>query len=88
MKRKEYQKPSAQTFAVESVIMQDAVSVNTDVWGNQTEAESRRHLNKLWDEDEDDYIDLDEFIDDEDEALDEPNSDEKPENNEGKEIKS
>ena len=55
MEKKEYQKPSAQAIAAENVIMQDAVSVNTDVWGNQTNAESRRHRNKLWDEDEDDW---------------------------------
>lgn len=55
MEKKEYQKPSAQAIAAENVIMQDAVSVNTDVWGNQIEAESRRYRNSLWDDDENDF---------------------------------
>lgn len=54
MEKKKYQQPQAQSVSIGTAIMQDAVSVNTSVWGNQTEAESRRYRNSLWDDDEDD----------------------------------
>lgn len=54
MEKKKYQQPQAQSVAIGTAIMQDTVSVNTGVWGNQTDAESRRYRNSLWDDEEDD----------------------------------
>lgn len=52
MEKKKYEKPHSQAVSIKSRLMQDTVSVNTNVWGDQSKADSRRYVNKLWDDEE------------------------------------
>ena len=52
MKKKIYQQPLCCTFVINEKLMYDSVSVDPNSSGSQTEAESRRHGRRQWDDEE------------------------------------
>ncbi|MBO4810362.1 MAG: hypothetical protein J5552_02215 [Prevotella sp.] len=52
MTKKKYEAPLCEIIAEEGQLMQDAVSVDTSAWGDQSHAESRRYNGQLWDDED------------------------------------
>ena len=52
MEKKRYEAPLCEIVIVKSRLMQDAVSVDPSVCGDQSIAESRRYHGHLWDDED------------------------------------